>query len=104
MGRTYTIIYYHSLCESNYPYNFLIGIYKKLPIYYYAMLDKIYTVEANFFLRKSAGLLEFGRLYKLFERKMENIEKYPVGYIDSANSLNWMWSLRAIYCNHCHKN
>ena len=75
MGKKYTIIYYHTLCESNYPYNFLVGIFKKLPIYYYAMLDRIYTVEATFFLRKSAGLFDFGRLYKLFERKVENIEK-----------------------------
>jgi hypothetical protein len=34
-----------------------VAIYKKLPIYYYAMLERIYTVEATFFLRKSAGLL-----------------------------------------------
>lgn len=52
-----------------------MGIFKKLPIYYYAMLDKIYTVEATYFLRKTAGLFDFGRLYKLFERKLENVEK-----------------------------
>ena len=39
------------------------------------MLDKIYTVGSTYFIRKSAGLFDFGRLYKLFERKLENIEK-----------------------------
>jgi hypothetical protein len=39
------------------------------------MLDKIYTVEAPYFLRKTAGMFDFGRLYKLFERKIESIEK-----------------------------
>ena len=39
------------------------------------MLDRIYTVEATYFLRKSASLFEFGRLNKLFERKIEHIEK-----------------------------
>jgi hypothetical protein len=43
-----------------------VGIFKKLPVYYYAMLDRIYVVGAPFFLRKSAGLFDFGRLYKLF--------------------------------------
>jgi hypothetical protein len=66
VGKKYSIVYHHSLCESNYPYNFLVGIFKKLPIPYYAMLDKIYTVEATYFLRKAAGLFDFGRLYKLF--------------------------------------
>jgi len=70
VGKKYTIIYYHCLCDSNYPYHFLVGIFKKLPIYYYAMLDKIYTVEPTFFLRTSAGLFDFGRLYKLFDRKI----------------------------------
>jgi hypothetical protein len=76
VGRKFNLIFYHTLCESNYPYNFLVTIFKKLPIYYYAMLDTLYTVGTTFFLRKSAGLLEFGRLFKLFERKQENIEKY----------------------------
>jgi hypothetical protein len=75
VGKKYAIIYFHTLCDSNYPYNFLVTIFKKLPIYYYAMLDKLYTVGAPYFLRKSAGLFDFGRLYKLFERKLENIEK-----------------------------
>lgn len=75
VGKKYTIIYHHSLCDSSYPYNFLVGIFKKLPVYYYAMLDKICTVEATYFLRKTAGFFDFGRLYKLFERKLENIEK-----------------------------
>jgi hypothetical protein len=75
VGRRYCIIYHHALCDSSYPYNFLVAIFKKLPIYYYAMLDKIYTVEATYFLRKTAGLFDFGRLYKLFERKLENVEK-----------------------------
>lgn len=69
------MVYYHTLCESNLPYNFLCNLYKKLPIYYYAMLDRIYTVEASYFLRKTANLFEFGRLNKLFERKIEHIEK-----------------------------
>jgi len=75
IGKKYCIIYYHTLCESNYPYDFLVTIFKKLPIYYYAMLDKLYTVGATYFLRKAAGLFDFGRLFKLFERKQENIEK-----------------------------
>ena len=66
LGKKYTIIYYHSLCESSLPYNFLVLMFKKLPMYYYAMLDKLYTIEATFFLRKSAGLFEYGRLFKLF--------------------------------------
>lgn len=66
IGKKYCIVYYHTLCEENYPYHFLVGIFKKLPIYYYAMLDKIYAVGTTFFLRKSAGLFDFGRLYKLF--------------------------------------
>jgi len=50
------------------------------------MLDKIYTVEASYFLRKTANLFEFGRLNKLFERKIEHIEKYSPGYSGSASS------------------
>lgn len=75
MGQKYTVIYYHTMCESNLPYHFLFNIYKKLPIYYYAMLDKIYTVDVTYFVKKSASMFEFGRLNKLFERKMEHIEK-----------------------------
>ena len=75
VGKRYSIIYHHALCDSSYPYNFLVAIFKKLPIYYYAMLDRIYTVESTYFLRKTAGLFDFGRLYKLFERKLENVEK-----------------------------
>lgn len=86
MGKRYSIVYHHSLCDSNYPYNFLVGIFKKLPLYYYAMLDRIYTVEATYFLRKTAGLFDFGRLYKLFERKLESIEKYRPAYVESASS------------------
>ena len=68
LGKKYTIIYYHSLCDSSVPYDFLTLAFKKLPIYYYAMLDKIYTIEAGFFVRKSAGMFDFGRLQKLFDR------------------------------------
>ena len=78
LGKKYTIIYYHSLCDSSVPYDFLTLAFKKLPIYYYAMLDKIYTIEAGFFVRKSAGMFDFGRLQKLFDRKLEHIEKYLV--------------------------
>ena len=77
IGKKYTIVYYHCLCESSMPYNFLAVVFKKLPMYYYAMLDKIYTIEASFFVRKSLGLFDFGRLFKLFERKFEHVEKYP---------------------------
>ncbi len=69
------MIYYHTLCDSNLPYHFLFNIYKKLPIYYYAMLDRIITVDVTYFVKKSASMFEFGRLNKLFERKMEHIEK-----------------------------
>jgi hypothetical protein len=86
VGKRYCIVYHHALCDTSYPYNFLVAIFKKLPIYYYAMLDKIYTVEATYFLRKTAGLFDFGRLYKLFERKLENIEKYRLLHAGLANS------------------
>ena len=66
------------MCESNYPYTFLATIFKKLPIYYYAMLDKLWTVGTTFFVRKSASMFDFTRLNKLFERKLENIDKYYI--------------------------
>ena len=65
-GKKYNIIYYHTLCESNIPYCFLATIFKKLPIYYYAMLDKIWAVGTTFFVRKSASFMDFTRLNKLF--------------------------------------
>jgi hypothetical protein len=66
MGKKYTIVYFHTLCDSSYPYTFLTTIFKKLPIYYYAMLDKLYTVGATFFVRKTANMFDFSRLNKLF--------------------------------------
>lgn len=37
------------------PFIFIRDSYKKLPIQYYALLDKIYVVEAGFLL-KNAGM------------------------------------------------
>lgn len=56
------------------PFVFIRDIYKKLPIQYYALLDKIYVVESSFFLR-NAGMFEFGRLYKLYSRRLFFVEK-----------------------------
>lgn len=49
------------------------------------MLDKCYCVGSTFFVRKSAGLFDFTRLYKLFERKNEVIEKYAQNHTESAS-------------------
>ena len=38
------MIYYSGLTESNDPFIFLRNAYKKLPIQYYALLDKFYAV------------------------------------------------------------
>jgi hypothetical protein len=37
------------------PFIFVRDTYKKLPIQYYALLDKIYVVEASFLI-KNAGM------------------------------------------------
>lgn len=75
LKRKYTIIYYNGLTESNEPFAFLRNIYRKLPIQYYALLDKFYVVETNF-LAKNLDLFEFGRLNKLFNRRLVHIEKF----------------------------
>lgn len=69
-GKKYVIIYYHCLSDSLYPYTFLKSIYKKLPLFYHAMLEKIYVVESTFMLRNASGLFDFGRIHKLFMRKV----------------------------------
>ena len=56
---------------------FLRDTFKRLPIQYYALLDKFYVVESTFFLR-NANLFEFGRLNKLFNRRIVHIEKYII--------------------------
>lgn len=61
------------------------------------MLNKIYTVEATYFMRKTASLFEFGRLNKLFERKIEHIDKYFFLDADSANSLTFQKSPSTTY-------
>lgn len=78
MGKKYVIVYYHCLAESNYPYNFLKGIFKKLPLPYYAMLDRLAIIESSFAIRNTAGFFDFGRLYKLYTRKIEYVDKYPI--------------------------
>lgn len=56
------------------PFVLIRDSFKKLPIQYYALLDKIYVVEPNFLLR-NAGVFEFGRLYKLYSRRLCFVEK-----------------------------
>lgn len=70
----YTIVYFHSMSNSISPFLFIKDTFKKLPIQYYALVDKIYVVESSFILR-NAGLLEFGRLYKLYNRRLVYVEK-----------------------------
>lgn len=65
----YTVIYYHSMTNSSDSFNFIRDSYKKLPILYYVLLDKIYVVSGNIFI-KAAGLLSFGRLYKLYAKRI----------------------------------
>lgn len=44
INRKYTVIYYHSMATSLTPFVFIRDMFKKLPIQYYALLDKIYVV------------------------------------------------------------
>lgn len=70
----FTVVYFHSMSNSISTFLFIKDCFKKLPIQYYAMLDKIYVVESSFLLR-SAGVFEFGRLYKLYNRRLVFVEK-----------------------------
>ena len=65
----FAIVYFHSMSNTLNTFLFLKDIFKKLPIQYYALLDKIYVVESSFLLR-NAGMFEFGRLYKLYSRRL----------------------------------
>jgi hypothetical protein len=62
------------MSNSSDPFIFIRDSYKKLPILYYALLDKIYVVDGDFFIR-TAGMLSFGRLYKLYSKRIVYIEK-----------------------------
>lgn len=74
------MVYYHSMSASLAPFIFIRDSFKKLPIQYYALLEKIYVVEAGFLL-KNAGMFEFGRLYKLYSRRLHFVERYPFPYL-----------------------
>jgi hypothetical protein len=62
------------MSNSSEPFTFIRDSYKKLPILYYALLDKIYVVDGDFFV-KNSGILSFGRLYKLYARRIVYVEK-----------------------------
>lgn len=51
----YTIVYFHSMSNKITTFLFIKDIFKKLPIQYYALVDKIYVVESSFLLR-NAGM------------------------------------------------
>lgn len=70
----FTIIYFHSMSNTIDTFLFIRDSFKKLPIQYYALLDKIYVVESSFLLRNT-GVFEFGRLYKLYSRHLVFVEK-----------------------------
>lgn len=74
MNRKYTLIYYHSMATNLSPFVFIRDMFKKLPIPYYALLEKMYVVESSFLIR-NAGAFEFGRLYKLYSRRIVFVEK-----------------------------
>lgn len=42
--RKYTVLYYHSMASSLTPFVFIRDMFKKLPIQYYALLDKMYVI------------------------------------------------------------
>jgi hypothetical protein len=44
------------------------------------MLDKIYMVEPNFLVKNTVGILDFGRLHKLFSKRIAYIDNlYELG-------------------------
>jgi hypothetical protein len=73
----YSVIYFHNPATSTSitPFLFLRDSYKKLPIQYYALLDKIYAVGTNFLAKNAAKLFEFGRLFKLYSRRIVYLER-----------------------------
>jgi hypothetical protein len=42
--KRYSVIYYHGMSNNLTPFVFIRDTFKKLPIQYYALLDKIYVV------------------------------------------------------------
>ena len=38
------------------------------------MLDKIYVVEPNFFVKNAVGIFDFGRLHKMFSKRISYID------------------------------
>lgn len=38
------------------------------------MLEKIYVVEPNFLVKNTVGMFDFGRLHKLFSRRLVYVD------------------------------
>ncbi len=74
------------MSESTFPFSFLNETFKKLPLFYYALLDKIYVVEPNFLVKNTVGILDFGRLHKIFTKRLLYVDNlYELGKMEDVS-------------------
>lgn len=84
------MVFFNCLCNSNDSFSAFKSMYKTLPIMYYAKLDRIYVVSPSLSV-KSLDWIVFGRLNKLFSRRLEFVNtlddltkyKFPKKFNDS---------------------
>lgn len=67
--RKYSVVFFNCLCNSNDSFSAFKSMYKTLPIMYYSKLEKIYVVSPSLSV-KSLDWIVFGRLNKLFSRRL----------------------------------
>lgn len=53
------------------------------------MLDKIYVVEPNFLVKNTVGVFDFGRLHKLFTKRINYVDNlYELAKIEEISKSN----------------
>ena len=68
------MVFFNTLCNSNESFSAFKSMYKTLPIMYYSKLDKIFVVNPSLSV-KSLDWIVFGRLNKLFSKRLEFVEQ-----------------------------